>query len=142
MEVIQQPLAGRADVVVTLRGQGKAVVRVGYDAASQVEPLEEPVARARWARGEPLTLRQRPRALGKMLGAQQLAPDRTGEELVEGGTEIATVEAASDGGRERDAEDGDSRRSEGESGRSELKVTRGGGGASRASGFPRARTSV
>ena len=108
VEVVEQPLAGRPDVVVPLLGGGEPVVGVGEDPAGLVESREQVVTGPGGPRGEPLPLREGPRALGQALGAQQLAPDRAGDELVEGGTGAAAIQAAGDGA-ECCAGNGDSR---------------------------------
>ena len=108
VDVVQQPLAGWPDVVVPLLGGGEPVVGVGDDPAGLVQSLEQVVTGPGGPRGEPLRLGQGPRALGQALGTEQLAPDRAGDELVEGGTGAAAVQAAGDGA-ERGAGDGDSR---------------------------------
>ena len=86
-------------------------MRVGEDAAGLIEAVEEAVAGAGagGTLGEPLGLRQRPRPLGQTLAAEQLAPDRPGEKLVKARTGAA-LEAAGDGGWDREGKDGDARR--------------------------------
>jgi hypothetical protein len=116
VEIVEQPFAGGPDVVVPLLGGGEPIVRVGDDPAGLVEALEEPGAGAGGPRGEPLPLRDRPRALRQQLRAEQLAPDRTGEQLVE-----RRAGAAGDGA-ECGAGDGDSRAA-GCDGTSDRKVT-------------------
>jgi hypothetical protein len=69
-------------------------VGVGDELSGLVEALEEAVAGAGRARGNPLRLRQRPRALRQQLGAEELAPDRSGEELIEGGSGAAADDRA------------------------------------------------
>jgi hypothetical protein len=109
VEVVQEPFAGRPDVDVALGRVGEPVVGLVEDPARLVKPLQQPVAGMGRAGRQPLVLRDRARPLGEELGAEQLAADRTREELVESGPGARAIEAASEDGRQRDAEDGDSR---------------------------------
>jgi hypothetical protein len=84
--------------VVPLLGRGKAVVGVGDDPAGLVEPVEEAVPGAGGPRGDPLRPGYCPRALRQELGTEQLASDRAGEELVEGGAGAAGELAKRDAG--------------------------------------------
>ncbi|HEY7612140.1 MAG TPA: hypothetical protein VH764_04045 [Gemmatimonadales bacterium] len=108
MEIVQQPFAGGADVVAAPLGRRQPVVRVGEDAAGLIEAVQEAVAGAGRTLDEPLRLGQRSRPLGQTLAAEQLAPDRAGEELVEPRTGAA-LEAAGDGGRDREGKNVDAR---------------------------------
>jgi hypothetical protein len=109
VEIVEQPLAGGADVVLALLRGGEPVVRVTEDAAGLVQAVEQAVTVARGTGGEPLAPRQGPRPLRQPLGAEQLAPDGAGEELVQARTGAAP-ETAGEGGGNREGNDGGARR--------------------------------
>ncbi len=81
--VVQQPLAGGADVGAAIGGGGELGVRVIQGAAGVVEPGEErrapPVRRHL---REPLPRGHVLGPLGQVLGAEQLAADRAGQQIV------------------------------------------------------------
>ena len=85
VEVVEQPLARRADVDVAVGGGREPLVRIVEDAAGLVQPGEEPRAPAGGLGRNPLLPRDGPGPLGEVLGAQQLAADRAGEQIVRGG---------------------------------------------------------
>ena len=80
--VVEQPLAGGADVDAAIGGGGEPGLRIVQDAAGSVQAGEERGAPAGGPDREPLALGQVLRALGQVLGAQQFAPDGTGEEAL------------------------------------------------------------
>lgn len=86
--------------MVLLGGGGEAVVGVGQDSAGLVEPVEQPVAVPAGPPEQPLLPGQLPRPFGEALGAEQLAADRSREQLVEPGTGLVAR------GGEQDAGDG------------------------------------
>ena len=109
VDVVQQPLAGRADVVIALGRRGQPVVGIGHDPPGLVEPIQQATPRARGARGEALCLRHRSGAVRQVLGTEELAPDRPGDELVEGWTDGGPAKTAGQDGTEGGSGDGGSR---------------------------------
>ena len=85
VEIVEQPLAGRADVHLAVGGVGQPLVRLVQDAAGLVQPDEEAGASARGPGRDALGARERSRTLAEVLGTEQLAADRAGEKLVGGG---------------------------------------------------------
>ncbi|MGH7517707.1 MAG: hypothetical protein ACREOC_09590 [Gemmatimonadales bacterium] len=82
MEVVEQPIARRADVDLVLGGGGEPGVRVVEDAAGLVQPLEEAgPPRGGTARDHPLAQRHGARPIGQVFGAEQFATDRPGKLL-------------------------------------------------------------
>jgi len=96
--VVQQPLAGGADVGAPIGSRGEARVRVLEDAAGAVEAGEEWGAPAGAPGDEALPDGQILRALAQALGAQQLAADRARQEVF-AGARAAREEAGEDAGR-------------------------------------------
>jgi hypothetical protein len=78
--VVEQPFAGGADIDAAVGGGGEAGLRIVQDAAGPVQPGEERRAPAGGPGGEALALGQVLRALGQVLGAEQLAADGSREE--------------------------------------------------------------
>jgi hypothetical protein len=78
--IVEQPLAGGADVDATVGGGGEAGLRIVQDAAGPVQSGEERGAPPGAPGGESLALGQVLRAFGQVLGAEQLAADGPGEE--------------------------------------------------------------
>jgi hypothetical protein len=77
--VVEQPLAGGADIEAAVGGGGEPRLRIVQDAAGPVQAGEEWGAPAGGPEGEPLALGQLLRALAQVLRAQQLAADGPGE---------------------------------------------------------------
>jgi len=95
--VVQQPFAGRTDVAAPVRGGGEPGVDVLEDPPGAVEPGEERRAPAASPDPEALAGWQLLRPLRQVLSAEELAPDRTSEEILAGGRaalEEAVEEAA------------------------------------------------
>ncbi len=83
--VVEQPLARRPDVRSRRRRAHQPRVRVGQHLPGDVEPAEQPrLARSLRERADDLRASQAPRALGEAVGAEQLALDRTREEVLRG----------------------------------------------------------
>ncbi len=80
--VVEQPLARGADVDAAVGGGGEAGLGIVQDAAGSIQSGEERGTPAGGPRGESLALRQVLRALGQVLGAEQLAADGPGEEAL------------------------------------------------------------
>ena len=78
--VVEQPLAGGADVDAAIGGGGEPGLRIVQDPAGPVQPGEQRGTPAGGPGGEPLALGQVLRALGQVLRAEQLAADRSREE--------------------------------------------------------------
>ena len=77
--VVEQPVAGGADVAPGIgRGQQPAM-GIGEDASGGIEAREERGAPPAALR-EPLRFRERPRALGESFGAEQVTADRAGQD--------------------------------------------------------------
>jgi hypothetical protein len=85
VEVVEQPFAGGADVDFAVRGRGQAIVRILEDPACLVQPDQQARPAARRLGDDPLGARERPRTVAQVFGAEQLAPDRAGEQLVRRG---------------------------------------------------------
>jgi hypothetical protein len=83
--VVEQPLAGGADVGAPIGSRGEARVRVLEDATGAVEAGEEWGAPAGAPGDEALPDGQILRAFTQALGAQQLAADRARQEVFAGG---------------------------------------------------------
>src|SRR3954468_10726829 len=98
------------------------------------------MAGAKGTRSEPLRRRHRSRAVSQVLGAEKLAPDRAGNELVETGAQGTAAEPAGKQRAEGGTGDGGSLR-QGPGWRRELNLSRGPGPASRAAGGRRLRAS-
>ena len=87
MEVVEQPFARGADVEITVGRGREACVGVVENPAGAVEPGEQGgVAPAAGATHEPLSGRDGAGAVAEVFGAQQLAADRTGKQLLAGVT--------------------------------------------------------
>ena len=82
VEVVEEPLAGRPDVRFRPCGRRQALVGGVENALGAFQPCEQRGAPPSNAANERLALRLNPRTLREMLGAKQLAADRTGECLV------------------------------------------------------------
>ncbi len=110
VEVVEQPLAGRPHVHLALRSFRQPDVDVVQDPAGLVQPGKESGVPPPLAAGsQALSLGHRAGALGEVLGAQQLAPDRSGENLL-GAFPAAGEETGDD---EWGAYSGDERTSDG-----------------------------
>jgi hypothetical protein len=96
--VVEQPLAGGADVNPAIGGGGQAGLRIVEDAAGPVQPGEERGASAGGPGGEPLAFGQVLRPLGQVLGAEQLAADGSREEPL-GGVRAAGENTGEESGR-------------------------------------------
>ena len=83
MEVVQQPFAGRAYVDIAIGSFCEPGVNVIQDLTGLIEPCEQsgPTRRATSLKNL-LSGRDRLGPFREMLGAQQLAADRTGEQLI------------------------------------------------------------
>src|SRR4029077_11947300 len=93
VKVVQEPLARGSHVYVMVGGAGEAGVRGVQDPPRLVEASEEARSRPPAAgSGQALPGRHRPGAIREVLGAEQLAADRTAEQLV-GGVRAAGEEA-------------------------------------------------
>ena len=83
VEIVQQPFPGGAHVGPAVGGGDESGVDLIENPASLVQPGEEErMPGAPWAGHHPLPRGYRPGALAEVLGTQQLAPDRTGVDLV------------------------------------------------------------
>jgi hypothetical protein len=83
--IVEKPLAGGADVCGPVGGGGEPSVGVVEDDPGGVEPREEGRASAATGAGQPLAGGKLPGALGEVLGSEQLAADRAGDEVLTGG---------------------------------------------------------
>jgi len=84
VEVVEQPLAGGADVGAMVRGRSQPRMGVLEDAAGAVEAGEERGAPPPARGGDALLRGEVLRALTEVLGAQQLAADGAGEKVFAG----------------------------------------------------------
>jgi hypothetical protein len=82
VQVVEQPLAGGADVDLVVGGRRQAVVGVLDDPAGLVQPDEQAGAATGGLGDDALRARQGSGAIAEVLGAEQLAADRAGEKLV------------------------------------------------------------
>jgi hypothetical protein len=83
--VVQQPLAGGADVDGPVGRRGEPVVSVLENGTGAVQAGEERGASSGWPDDETLPGGQVLRALGQVLGAQQFPADRARQEVLPGG---------------------------------------------------------
>ena len=82
VEVVEQPFAGGAHVPLAIGGGRQTVVRVLEDVGGVAEPRQKARLGLEPALlGHTLRRGERTRALGQVLGAQQLAADGTGHQL-------------------------------------------------------------
>jgi len=80
--VVQQPFACRTDIGAILRGRGEPRLRLYQDATGSVEPGEQGGSSpGGLPAGDALSGGHGVRALGEVLSAEELAPDRTGKEV-------------------------------------------------------------
>jgi hypothetical protein len=84
VEVVQQPFAGRTYVDITVAGFRQPGVNVIQDLAGLIEPRQQPgpTGGRATSRYDLLSGRDCLSPFREMLGAQQLAADRTGEQLI------------------------------------------------------------
>ena len=83
--VVEQPFARRPDVDLGIRGGGQAALRVVEDAAAAVEPCEQRRCPPAAARGrEPLDPRDGLRPFREAIGAEQVAANGAGEQVLTG----------------------------------------------------------
>jgi hypothetical protein len=99
--VVEQPVAGGADVDPAVGGGREPDLRIVQDAAGPVQAGEERGATAGGPEGEALALGQVLRALAQMLGAQQLAADGPGEEGLASARAVREDTVEESGGSER-----------------------------------------
>jgi len=99
--VVEQPVTGGADVDPAVAGGREPDLRIVQDAAGLVQSGEERGAPAGGPAGEPLALGQVLRALGQVLGAQQLAVDGPGEEGFASARAVREDTVEESGGSER-----------------------------------------
>ena len=81
--IIQQPFAGRPDIPSRIGGGGEPVLGVVQNPAGGIQPIQEgdppPAAHGR---RQPLAAGDRLSALGEMLGAEHLAGDGAGDQVL------------------------------------------------------------
>jgi hypothetical protein len=82
VEVVEKPVPGGADIGVVAGGACQPVVCVVEDALRSLEPREQRGAALAAPFDELLPSRVRPRALREMFGAEQLAANRPGQQLL------------------------------------------------------------
>ena len=85
MEVVEQPFSGRPDVEIGCGGDGESGVGIVQDAPGVIEPAEQRrTAAPRSGPGEALAGGDGASAIAEVLDPEQLAADRTRQQLLAG----------------------------------------------------------